>query len=205
MSKYYNSVFNKLLLEFADSPNDSNTYPDGQSSFEGTLDDGTNPEDFLTKGIQDTFDAVKEHFNSKMQDFADTLSPEKIKGMSLNELKEKIAAVYKFTSKVQVFSKSKIDQLSSEPYAIMAALVASDPTKQSTFEDLHSNLEDVQTAFEDTEGFLNGLKSKIDDFISDIAKADQTDLERLHSKMQSSLPKNGQPESAPQRPSNMNI
>ncbi len=170
----YSQFFNKLLLE-QDLPGDSSarTYQDDPNQgLDSFLDNDTDPDQFLTQGIQQTFDAVQSHFNTKMSEFASTLSPDAIKNMPLGQLREKISDVFKLTNKIQIYSKGKIEQISQDPYAIMAAFLASEPTKMAAFEDLHGNLEEFQQATQDLEGQLASLKGQIDDFISDVEEID---------------------------------
>jgi uncharacterized protein YukE len=136
------------------------------------LDKDTDPDAFLRDGIQQTFDAVQQHFNTKMTEFANTLAPEAIKVMPLGKLRESIGDVYKFVNKIQVYSKGKIEQISQDPYAIMAAFLASEPTKMSAFEELHGNLDEFQSAIQELEGQLASLKGQIDDFVSEVEDID---------------------------------
>jgi len=170
----YSQFFSKVLLEQAPLPGDSSsrTYDDAPDAMNNFLDNDTDPDQFLTQGIQQTFDAVQSHFNKKMSEFASTLSPEAIKQMPLGQLREKISDVFKFTNKIQIYSKGKIEQISQDPYAIMAAFLASEPTKMAAFEDLHGNLDDFQQATQDLEGQLASLKGQIDDFVADVEEID---------------------------------
>jgi uncharacterized protein YukE len=169
----YSQFFSKVLLE-QDLPHDpsSRTYDDSPDAMNNFLDNDTDPDQFLTQGIQQTFDAVQSHFNKKMSEFASTLSPEAIKQMPLGELRQTISDVFKFTNKIQIYSKGKIEQISQDPYAIMAAFLASEPTKMAAFEELHGNLEDFQNATQELEGQLAMLKGQIDDFVSEVEGID---------------------------------
>lgn len=170
----YSSFFTKLLKE-QNLPSGGNSRvheDDPSAAMDGFLDQDTNPDEFLTQGIQDTFAAVQSHFNKKMSDFASTLSPEAVKTMPLGQLREKLGDVFKFVNKINIYSNGKIDQISQDPYAIMAAFLASEPTKMAAFEDLHSNLDEFQGAIQDLEGQLSSLKGQIDDFVSDVEDID---------------------------------
>jgi uncharacterized protein YukE len=180
----YNDYFKSVLLE-AFEPSASPTTPagtpkrprheDASGAMNSILDKDTNPDEFLRDGIQQTFDAVQEHFNTKMTEFANTLSPEAVKSMPLGELRESIGDVYKFVNKIQIYSKGKIEQISQDPYAIMAAFLASDPTRMAAFADLHGNLDEFQGAIQELESQLGSLKGQIDDFVSEVEEIDAED------------------------------
>jgi outer membrane murein-binding lipoprotein Lpp len=107
-----------------------------------------------------------------MSEFASTLSPEAVKQMPMGQLREKLGNVFKFVNKINIYSNGKIDQISQDPYAIMAAFLASEPTKMAAFEELHSNLDEFQSAVQELEGQLASLKGQIDDFVSDVEEID---------------------------------
>jgi hypothetical protein len=174
MNMNYSNFFNKLLLEANGLPQDptavsragEHSVPsDAMGNF---LDQDTNPDEFLTRGIKDTFATVQKHFDSKMSNFSSSLSPESIKSMTLSQIKEKVGEVYDFANKIEVFSKSKIDSMAQDPYAIMAGFVASEPTKLAAFKELHKTLTDFQKLFEDIDAAVSSVHSKIDEFVSDI-------------------------------------
>lgn len=169
----YPNFFNKLLLE-QDLPEDnsSRVYDTPPSDLGGFLDTDTDPDKLLTQGMQDTFNAIQQRFSSQMTNFANTLSPEAVESMPLGELRKKVGEVFKFVNKIQIYSKGKIEQISEDPYAVMAAFLASEPTKISAFADLHKNLDEFQTAIQDIEGQLSSLKGQIDDFVSDVEDID---------------------------------
>lgn len=162
-------------------------YEDSTNGIDPFLDDDTDPDQFLTDGIKQTFDAVQTHFNTKMTEFADSLSPENISTLSLGELRKSIGDVFKFVNKIQIYSKGKIEQISEDPYAIMAAFLASEPTKMAAFEDLHSNLDEFQTSIQEVESGLASLKGQIDDFVADV---EQIDAEDAASSMDQSMQQN---------------
>jgi len=201
----YSQFFTKLLLE-QDLPNGGNsrTHAEDPNALEGFLDQGTDSDEFLTQGIQDTFTAVQKHFNSKMSEFASTLSPEAVKQMPMGQLREKLGNVFKFVNKINIYSNGKIDQISQDPYAIMAAFLASEPTKMAAFEELHSNLEEFQNAVQELEGQLASLKGQIDDFVADVEEIDAEEAQENISAFQgggSGAPQNdnmtrGNPQSA---------
>lgn len=182
----YKDLFNSVLLEFSSPPSgmaDTRTpngtprtarprYDDPDGAISSVLDKDTDPDAFLSDGIKQTFDAVQDHFNTKMTNFANTLSPEAVKTMAMGQLKDRISDVFKFVNKINVYAGGKIDQISQDPYAIMAAFLASEPTKMSAFEELHSNLDDFQSALTEIEGQLSALKGKIDDFVADVEEID---------------------------------
>lgn len=171
----YKKLFESVLLE-QDLPLDQQggkTYPDGTSDFNDMMDDDTDETTFhLTKGLVASVEAVQRDFNNRMGGFAQSLSPEAIKHLPLSQLKDKVAKVFKYVNGIQVFAKAKIDTLASNPSAILAAFIASDPTKQAAFENLHKKLEEFQSTLEETEASLSTLKGNIDDFVSDVAKGD---------------------------------
>jgi hypothetical protein len=171
----YKKLFNSLLTEQALPVSPNSTTPSRGGEYDvpsdamgNFLDQGTDPDEFLTKGIQDTFSSVQKHFDSKMSNFSSSLSPESIKGMTLSEIKDKVGEVYDFANKIEVFSKSKIDSMAQDPYAIMAGFVASEPTKLAAFKELHKTLSDFQQLFEDIDAAVSSVHSKIDEFVSDI-------------------------------------
>ena len=170
----YSSFFTKLLKE-QNLPSGGNSRvheDDPSAAMDGFLDQDTNPDEFLTQGIQDTFTAVQSHFNKKMSDFASTLSPEAVNDMPLKDLSKQLGDVFNFVNKINIYSKGKIDQISQDPYAIMAAFLASDITKMEAFKVLHDNLEEFQGAVQDLEGQLSSLKGQIDDFVGDVEDID---------------------------------
>jgi hypothetical protein len=181
----YRDYFKSVLLEFnapASSPSTTPAgtpkrserprYDDPSGSMNSFLDDDTNPDDFLRDGIRQTFDAVQGHFNERMTEFANTLAPEAIKSMPLGELRQVVGDVYKFVNKVEVYTGAKIDQISQDPHAIMAAFLASDPTRMDAFMELHKNLDEFQGAIQELESKLASLKGQIDDFVSDVEEID---------------------------------
>lgn len=169
----YNQFFNKLLLEQELPGGDSSRVHDTPpSDLGGFLDKDTDPDKLLTQGMQDTFNAIQQRFSSQMTDFANTLAPEAVDSMPLGELHEKIGEVFKFVNRIQIYSKGKIEQISEDPYAVMAAFLASEPTKIAAFEDLHKNLEEFQDAIQELEGQLAALKGQIDDFVADVEDID---------------------------------
>lgn len=182
----YNDLFKSVLLEFSAPASASLSttpagtpkrprYDDPTGSMNTFLDDDTNPDDFLRDGIRQTFDAVQGHFNERMTEFANTLAPEAIKSMPLGELRETIGDVFKFVNKVEVYTGAKIDQISQDPHAIMAAFLASDPTRMDAFMELHKNLDEFQGAIQELESKLASLKGQIDDFVSEVEDMDADD------------------------------
>lgn len=196
----YKKLFESVLLE-QDLPLDQSggrTYPDGTSDFNDMLDDDTDETTFhLTKGLVASVEAVQRDFNNRMSGFAESLSPEAIKHLPLSQLKDKVAKVFKYVNGIQVFAKAKIDTLASNPSAILAAFIASDPTKQAAFEGLHKKLEEFQSTLEETEASLSTLKGNIDDFVSDVAKGDIEKTLLAASKEQETALGGGQPQSPP--------
>ena len=177
----YKKHLEKLFLELA-SPqapeaqpnigigNSSRTHQVPGNAISPMLDQGTDPDSFLTQGIRDTFDQVRSHFNSKMAEFANDLKSESIDSSTVSDLKNKIKKIYDFTNKVQVFSKAKIDAMAQDPYAIMAGFIASEPTQLAAFAELHKTLEEFSKMFEEIDAKLAGVSSKIEDFIKDSQK-----------------------------------
>lgn len=212
----YKKFFDNLLLEAGVLPSASDSAPDASSSaidpkanrthsvpdnaIGPMLDQDTDPDQFLTQGIKDTFDEVRKHFDSKMDDFASTLNPEAAKSATLGQLKEKVKKVYDFTNKIQVFAKAKIEAMAQDPYAIMAAFIASEPTQLAAFQELHKSLEEFQSAFEQIDALLAGVNAKITDFIKDNRKAaEQAPMDQ----MSGGLGGSNQQQSQPQQPSGM--
>src|SRR4051812_3903944 len=123
----YNKLFKSLLLENIDSeankPSDGaklqqdgqRRHPSGKDSFNSSLDQDTDPEQFLTKGLLASVEAVQRDFNRRMNNFAQTLSPEAVKTMTVGELKHAINEVYKYIDKIEAFAKAKIDALAQDP------------------------------------------------------------------------------------------
>lgn len=169
----YDSLFKSVLLEFAEaSPNPNVLDGDADEAFENQLDPDTDSEAFLTQGIKDTFDRVQADFNQKMSAFAAALSPEAVKRMPLGVIQQKVSKVYDYVNNIQVYAKAKIDALSQNPNGILAAFIASEPSKQAAFEELHKRLKEFVDTIEETITAVSGLKGKIDSFIENIAKAD---------------------------------
>lgn len=175
----YAKLFNKILLEDAQPPSLPNprTHNVPDDSINSALDQDTDPDSFLTQGIKQTFDQVQQHFDEKMTEFAQSISPESVKNLTLNQLKQKMGSIYNFVNKVQVFSKAKIDSMAQDPYAIMAGFVASDPTKLASFAELHKTIEEFQQFIEDIESHVSSVNSKIADFVSDGSSPDSPDLD----------------------------
>lgn len=177
MNMNYSKFFSKILLEADGLPKSpeavehAGTHGVPQDAITDFVDQGTDPDEFLTRGIKDTFATVQKHFDTKMSNFSSSLSPESIKGMTLSQIKEKVGEVYDFSNKIEVFSKSKIDTMAQDPYAIMAGFVASEPTKLAAFKELHKTLADFQQLFEDIDAAVSSVHSKIDEFVSDINKS----------------------------------
>lgn len=174
----YENLFKSLLLENANPTPDTGAkfqqdgqrrHPSGEDAFENSLDEESNPEDFLTKGLLASVEAVQRDFNRRMTHFANTLSPEAVKTMTVGQLKDEINKVYKYIDKIEAFASAKIDALAQDPNAILAAFIASDPAKQRAFEVLHKDIEEFDKSLAETEGALAQLKGKIDDFVSDIS------------------------------------
>ena len=177
----YKSLFNKILLEevgLPQTPNSAVPRRNGSHSVPGDamgdfLDQETDPDEFLTRGIKDTFATVQKHFDSKMNDFSNSLSPEGVQAMTLEQIKDKVGEVADFTNRIEVFSKAKIDSMAQDPYAIMAGFVASDPTKLAAFKELHKTLQDFQSLFEDIDAAVSNVHSRVAEFVSDLQKSDQ--------------------------------
>lgn len=182
----YNDLFKSVLLEFSAPASSSPSttpagtpkrprYDDPTGSMNEFLDKDTDPDKFLSDGIRQTFDAVQSHFNAKMTAFADTLAPEEIRTMALGELRETIGDVFKFVNNVEIYTGEKIEQISQDPHAIMAAFLASDPTRLAAFAELHKNLKEFQGAIQELESQLSSLKGQIDDFVSEVEEMDADD------------------------------
>lgn len=179
----YENLFNSILLEatplpssqnsLTPSPNRGREYQVPGNTMGDFLDQGTDPDEFLTKGIKDTFATVQKHFNSKMGEFSNSISPEGVKTMTLSQIKQKVGEVTDFTNKIEVFSKAKIDSMAQDPYAIMAGFVASDPTKLAAFKELNKTLQNFQQLFEDIEAAVSSVHAKVDEFVDDLAEGGQ--------------------------------
>lgn len=196
----YDNLFKSLLLENAGNPagaepkfrqDGERRHPSGNDAFNNSLDKGTDPEDFLTKGLLASVEAVQRDFNRRMTEFATALSPQAVKTMTVGQLKEEINKVYKYIDKIEAFSKAKIDALAQDPNAILAAFIASDPAKQRAFEVLHKDIEEFDKSLGETEGALAQLKGKIDDFVQDISG--EPDVEAVAQTLASQSPTGGQP------------
>ena len=171
---YYKNYFNKVLLEYATPSLPSPDMLDGDTdkAVGNALEPETDSQQLLSKGIKDTMDKIQADFDQRMSRFANALSPETVKTMTIDALKEEISKVYKYVDGIQVFAKSKIDQLQQNPSAILAAFIASDPQKQSAFEALHTKLEEFTNAMDEMTNQIGTLKSNIDEFVQDVQEAD---------------------------------
>lgn len=170
----YKNLFNAILLE-QELPGPS-IQGDQTDAFSNSLDDGTDPDAFATRGMQEIFSQVQNNFNNKMQAFGDALTPEAVKNMTLGRLKDEVSKVFKYINGIQVYSKSKIDTLAQNPSAILAGFIASDPSKQAAFNDLHAKLEEFSSAIEETETQISTLKGKIDEFMEDVNQNQEQDV-----------------------------
>jgi len=175
----YKKFFESVLLEYSPTPSDGsdinlaggqNTrrYPDGQSAFEGQLDDETNPDDFNTEGLKAAVDKIQARFNQKMSEFASTLDPDQIDNLTLNELRDKVEAVQTYVKSIDDYAGEKIENIRNRPQAIVAAFIASDPGKQNAFQELLKNLEDFSATVEEVENQIGSMKRKIDQFVKQI-------------------------------------
>lgn len=181
----YKKLFNSILLEALPLPSSpSSLTPSSggehqvpEDAMGDFLDQDTDPDEFLTRGIKDTFATVQKHFNSKMGEFSSSLSPEGIKTMTLSQIKEKVGEITDFTNKIEVFSKAKIDSMAQDPYAIMAGFVASEPTKLAAFKELHKTLQEFQQLFEDIDAAVSSVHSKVDEFVGDLAKGEESNMQ----------------------------
>lgn len=174
----FENIFKSVLLEALEDPSGNvpaiqrdgqRRHPSGQESFEGSLDKGTDPNEFLTQGLKASVEAVQRDFNRRMTSFANSLSPQAVKTMTIGKLKHEINKVFKYVDGIQAFAKAKIDALAQQPAAILAAFIAADPAKQRAFENLHKQLEEFNKALMETEGGLAQLKGQIDEFVDDIS------------------------------------
>lgn len=187
----YKKLFNSILLEAAPLPSSpSSLAPSsgGEHQIPGDamgdfLDQDTNPDEFLTRGIKDTFATVQKHFDSKMSGFSASLSPEGVKTMTLSQIKEKVGEVTDFANKIEIFSKSKIDSMAQDPYAIMAGFVASEPTKLAAFKELHKTLQEFQQLFEDIDAAVSSVHSKVQEFVDDLSKDEESSMRSPQQRM----------------------
>lgn len=190
----YKNLFNKILLENVDGGEQpqikrdgAKRHPSGQDAFNNSLDKDTDPQEFLTKGLLASVEAVQREFNNRMTAFANALSPEAARRMTIGQLKKEINGVYKYIDKIEAYSSAKIDALAQDPNAILAAFIASDPTKQRAFDVLHKDIEEFDKSLEEAEGALAQLKGKIDEFVSDISE-EEPDVEQVAQQLASKQP-----------------
>ncbi len=169
----YKDILTKLFLEQMMEPPalpNARTYNVPGGSMDNMLDQDTNADDFLVQGVRKTFSEIQKHFDSKMTGFANNLSPDNIKNLTISDIKESLSEVSDFTNRIQVFSKAKIDSMKQDPYAIMAGFIASEPTKQSAFDALSKTVDEFTTALEDIETKLSTVHSKIQEFVKETEK-----------------------------------
>lgn len=169
----YAELFKRVLLEQdlpAPSNNPSHMQTPGADG--NIMDDPDTSHQILSKGIKSTMDAVQANFNEKMSKFSQAFAPEVAKQMPFGHLKNEVSKVHKYINSIQIFAKQKIDQLSQNPQAIIAAFINSDPEKQSAFENLFKELEDFLNSISEVETKISSLKGKIDDFVSDVQQID---------------------------------
>jgi len=175
----YKDIFNNLLLEASTPlPAQQREHDVPDDAMNNMLDDGTNPESFLTQGLKDTFASIQKHFDTEMTKFSESLSKPGVEELTLKELKKTVGKVFDFANRIEIYSKAKIDSMAQDPYAVMAGYVASDPTKAASFKDLHKSLQDFQQIFEDIDAQLASISDKIEDFISEATEPmDESDFE----------------------------
>jgi len=169
----YKDILTKLFLEQMMEPPalpNARAYNVPSGSMDNMLDQDTNSDDFLVQGVRKTFSEIQKHFDSKMTGFAENLSPDNIKNLTISDIKESLSEVSDFTNRIQVFSKAKIDSMKQDPYAIMAGFIASEPTKQSAFDALSKTVDEFTTALEDIETKLSTVHSKIQEFVKETEK-----------------------------------
>lgn len=177
----YKDILTKLFLEQMMAPPalpNARTHDIPGGSMDGMLDQDTDPDDFLVQGVRKTFSEVQKHFDTKMTGFAENLSPENIKSLTISDIKEALGEVSDFTNRIQVFSKAKIDTMKQDPYAIMAGFIASEPTKQSAFDALSKTVEEFTTALEDIETKLSTVHTKIQEFVKETEKLGRNSSEQ---------------------------
>ena len=190
----FKQLFNSLLLEEIQNTSSGGNPVHQQTSGDdlgSVLDNGTDPDEMLTQGLKASVEAVQQDFNKRMTTFAKALSPEAIKMMTIGRLKKEINDVFKYIDGIQVFAKSKIDALAQNPSAILAAFIASDPAKQSAFENLHKKLEEFKKSLEEIDGGLSTLKGQIDEFVDDVSQDEGESIERMAGQSQGGTPSFG--------------
>jgi hypothetical protein len=176
--KSFKHRFNTLLLrENSQFGNPQFDPSEDSATFDDSLDPDVDPDAFLTKGLKETIDAVQKSFDEKMKGFANDLSPESIKGMTLGQLKATVDKTFKYVKGIAVYSKSKLDAMASSPSAILAGFIASDPAKQSSFDELVKKIEEFSGIIEETQSQIATIKSKIDEFVEDIIEDDEDEME----------------------------
>lgn len=178
----WHKYFESILLENPSLPavGDTGSSADGVSEF---ADDGTDVTQFNVDGIKHHKDAIIQAFMKKIQTFTDRLSPELIKTSTFGTLKNSVSVIAKEIDKIQVYSKSNIDQITNEAPAIIAMEIASDPAKKAAFEKLHKELQTFISDIEEIESKFASLKAKIDDFVGDSSISGNGE----------GVPENGQP------------
>lgn len=171
--KKYKDILTELFREQMMAPPalpNARTHDVPRGSMDSMLDQETDSDDFLVQGVRKTFSEVQKHFDSKMTEFGQNLSPENVKNLTISDIREALGEVSDFTNRIQVFSKAKIDTMKQDPYAIMAGFIASEPTKQSAFEALSKTVDEFSTALEEIETKLSTVHSKIEEFVKETEK-----------------------------------
>jgi|TARA_R110000803_G_scaffold141177_3_gene207667 hypothetical protein len=178
--KSFKNRFNTLLLTEEDTSSYGNPQYDGMADseeFDNGLEVDTDPEEFEVNGLKDAIAAVKESFNKKMSEFADTLDDASLEAKTLSEIKDDVNSVYKYVKGIEVFIGAKNEVGADNPKAIIAGFIAADPVKSSAFKTLVSNLENFADTFKKTEGALDDMKEGINDFVEEVVSKDMEDAE----------------------------
>lgn len=182
--KSFKDRFNKFLIQENTlyqerSPYGNPSYDSEADAeeFNKGLDPDTDPDEFITRGLKETIDAVQKSFDTKMTGFAEDLSPESLRNMTLGELKKTVDKVFKYVRGISVFQGAKMDAMASSPQAILAGFISSDPAKEAAFNDLNKKLENFSTVIDDVQSEISTLKSKIDEFVEDIVEAGDDDID----------------------------
>src|SRR6478736_4567284 len=98
----FENIFKSVLLEALEDPSGNvpaiqrdgqKRHPSVQQSFNDTLDKGTDPNEFLTQGLKASVEAVQRDFNRRMTSFANSLSPQAVRTMTIGKLKHEINKV----------------------------------------------------------------------------------------------------------------
>lgn len=177
---YYDKIIRELFRENAGLPLDpsrnsmppdepiGSNFEDEQGAFEDTLDADTNPEEYSIDGgnLKQEISRILSSFGEKMNRFAGTLEPDRLKELPLLSLKETVSKAASFVNSIQNNAKSKPGTGQDyKPATIVAREIAADSDKEAAFHDLHKELTDFISSVSEIEGKISSLQTKVSDFV----------------------------------------